>query len=94
MIDLDHMRALQGKKLVRPEQKRRAVDFLRQRTASIARACRVTGLARSTYSYRGTRTALDAPVVERMKELVARHRRFGVPRSRRMESLGLGTEAG
>lgn len=53
------------------------MDFLRQRNASIARACRVSGLARSTYAYRGSRAAADAPVIVRMKEIVSRHRRWG-----------------
>ena len=66
------------------------MNFLRQRNASIARACRVTQLARSTYSYQGTRAALDQPVIERMKELAAQHRRYGIVRiHRRLKNAGL-----
>lgn len=66
------------------------MDFLRQRTASIARACRVVSLARSTYVYRGTRAVLDQAVIDRMRELAAHHRRFGQVRiHRRLKNEGL-----
>ena len=65
---------------MRPEQKRGAVDFLRQRNASIARACRITGLSRSTHDYHRVHPDRDDRVASRMKELAQRHRRFGQPR--------------
>ncbi len=56
------------------------MDFLRQRNASIARACKLVSLARSTRDYRLRHPERDEPLRARMKEMAAAHRRFGQPR--------------
>jgi putative transposase len=46
---------------------------------SIARACRLVSLARSTRYYRSGKTGNDAAIVKRMKELIATHKSWGYP---------------
>jgi putative transposase len=46
---------------------------------SIARACRLVSLARSTCYYRSGKTGNDAVIVKRMKELLATHKSWGYP---------------
>jgi putative transposase len=43
-------------------------------------ACRLLGLARSTYRYRARKAERDAPLRKRLKELAAKRMRFGYRR--------------
>lgn len=57
------------------------MEYLKENfEGSIARACRLISLPRSTYEHRVKEKAQDEALRERMKELAAKHRRFGVPR--------------
>lgn len=68
--------------MVRPKQKRRAaLALIEGRKRSAARVCRAIGLARSTFEYEPTKSSEpDDALRKRMKELVERHRRWGLPR--------------
>jgi putative transposase len=62
--------------------RRRQVAYGRERGLSARRACTLFSVARSALSYEGRKTAKDAPVVERMKELSAQYPRYGYRRIR------------
>ncbi len=63
------------------EQRRRAVTFLRtSRRTSLARACRLIGIGRSSYAYTSRRAPRDAPVRARLRVLAGERPRWGVPR--------------
>lgn len=68
--------------MVRPEQKRKAASaIITARSRSVARACKLTGLARSTFDHKMLRDqSNDEILLARMRELVDRHKRFGLPR--------------
>ena len=66
---------------MRSEQKRRAAAFLKSECHStVARACRIVGLPRSTHDYKPKARPQDDVLRERLRELAARHRRWGLPR--------------
>lgn len=66
--------------MVSPTVKREAVSHLIERlTFAPSRACRVVGLAQSTFFHRSTRTRSDEAVRSRLKELAARRTRWGCP---------------
>lgn len=66
--------------MVRPAARRRAAQILvAERGLSQRRACQIVSLNRSTYSYRQQASGEEA-LRKRMKELAAKHRRFGLPR--------------
>jgi len=57
------------------------VGFLREEfDSSTARACRTIRIARSTFDYQPKFPDKDTKLRERLRELVVRHRRFGLPR--------------
>ncbi len=62
--------------------RREAVRFLVERGVSQRRACGLVGLGRSTYQYqaRTARAERDTTTVERMRQLAARHPRYGYRR--------------
>lgn len=65
-----------------PAQKREAVDALRGRDRAVARSCRLVGIHRSTFRYRG-RVRPDEPRLRRrLRELADRHPRYGHRRAR------------
>lgn len=68
--------------MVRPDQRRKAAKtIVEARKRSVARVCRVLGLARSTFDHESCRDQIrDDALKTRMRELVDRHRRFGLPR--------------
>ncbi len=62
-------------------QRRRAVTWLRTvRHVSERRARRVSGIGASSYRYAARRTASDAPVRRRLRELATQRPRWGSPR--------------
>jgi hypothetical protein len=62
---------------VTADQRRRAVPFLRAgRHASVARACRLVGIGRSSYAYTSRRAERDAPVRARMRVLAGQRPRW------------------
>jgi hypothetical protein len=66
---------------VTAEQRRRPVTFLRtSRRASLARACRLVGIGRSSYAYMSRRAKRDAPVRARLRTLTGERPCWGVPR--------------
>jgi len=62
--------------------RRRQVAYGRERGLSARRACTLFCVARSALSYRSRKSAKDAAVVERMKELSAQYPRCGYRRIR------------
>ena len=63
------------------DQRRRAVTFLRtSRRASLARACRLVGIGRSSYASTSRRAGRDAPVRARLRVLAGERPRWGAPR--------------
>lgn len=66
--------------MVGPKAKRAAATkVVEEFSVSKAKACRVLGLNRSTFDYKGTQRD-DSALRERMLELAAKHRRYGSPR--------------
>lgn len=51
-----------------------------ERAMSVTRACGLIGICRSVYCYQSKRSAANAPVVDRLKELAAEKRRYGYRR--------------
>jgi putative transposase len=62
--------------------RRRHVAYGRERGLSARRACTLFSVARSALHYQGHKTAKDAVVVERMRELSAPYPRYGYRRIR------------
>jgi len=62
--------------------RRRQVAYGRERGLSARRACTLFSVARSALRYQGRKTAKDAVVVERMRELSAQYPRYGYRRIR------------
>jgi len=62
--------------------RRRQVAYGRECGLSVRRTCTLFKVARSALSYRSRKTAKEAPVVERMKELAAQYPRYGYRRIR------------
>jgi len=60
-------------------QKKSAVYLISEYSASVRRTANVLGLNRSTMTYK-PRKSRDEDLERRMKELSAKHRRFGLPR--------------
>ena len=54
--------------------------FLVGRELSQRRACELLGVGRRWLGYRGKRARTDDPVLPRLKELAARHPRYGYRR--------------
>lgn len=66
--------------MVRPEAQKLCSKFLVERfSVSARRTSRVLGLNRSTLTY-NAKPSRDGPLAARMKQLAAKHRRFGLPR--------------
>ncbi|MBI4665419.1 MAG: IS3 family transposase [Nitrospinae bacterium] len=75
------LKDLLTKKVLRPKEKRQCVEH----TVSVfglskRRACRLSGLAGSTFHYELGDSGKDSALRSRMHELAAKHRRFGLPR--------------
>lgn len=62
--------------------RREAIVELRAKFTLLSerRACELVGIQRSSYRYRGTRKAADAPLTKRMQELALEYPRFGYRR--------------
>jgi len=46
---------------------------------SVSRACRLVALQRSTYHYKAAKTDNEADIVNRMKDLIGKHKSWGYP---------------
>src|SRR5205085_11958548 len=68
------------KKVTTSDERREAVAFLVERELSQRRACELLGVGRRWLGYRGKRARTDDPVLPRLKELAARHPRYGYRR--------------
>ena len=62
--------------------RRRQVAYGRERGLSVRRACTLFSVARSALHYPGRKSAKDAAVIERMRELSAQYSRYGYRRVR------------
>ena len=62
--------------------RRRQVAYGRERGLSARRACTLFSVARSALRYQGRKTAKNAAVIERMRELSAQYPRYGYRRIR------------
>lgn len=66
--------------MVGPNPKREAAVYVaKKHSVSASRACRVLGLARSTFDYK-EHPRDDSPVVDALKDLAENNKRFGHPR--------------
>ena len=66
--------------MVSVDARRSGVAYAEGRGLSQRRATTLLSVARSSLQYKSRKTAADAPVIERMKELASQHVRFGYRR--------------
>ena len=71
--------AVDRKKALRPPEKREAVGWLNKSLGlPVSRACKAVGLSSSTwYRPEADRASRDAPIVNRLNEVISRHGRWG-----------------
>ncbi len=78
-MENDALKELIGKKLLRPAEKREAVEWLKESLKlPVTRACKAVGLRRSSWHRpEPDRGDLDAPVIAKLNEVVSKHGRGG-----------------
>lgn len=67
--------------MVGPKAKRKALGFVRDKIErlSIRSACRILGLQQSTFFYRPSRIRDDAPLKQKIREVIEKHQDHGRP---------------
>ncbi|MCG1026185.1 MULTISPECIES: IS3 family transposase [Dehalobacter] len=79
-LDIQALKYVIGKKVLKPEVKRRIVNDMRKSFGlSINRSCKLCRISRTSYRYISRRTD-DGPIIEKLTELAQKKRRYGCRR--------------